>query len=282
MRDNKNSILLNRATQGLYAPGSTFKIVTTLAYMRDSSWDEEYQYQCDGEIKKDETVIHCAGNKAHGEESLEDSFAYSCNASFANISLGLDKKVLKQAAEDLLFNKKLPSVVVENECKKSQVSISDNMVDSELMMTAIGQGETMVSPYHMTLIAASIANGGILMKPYLVSEVQNYQGVQMKKTKPTRYGRLLSTEEAVVLKNYMESVVSYGTGQSLDNKDYVVAGKTGTAEYSTTDKTKVHSWFMGFSNPDNPELAIAVVIEGADNSGARAISVAEKVFEAYY
>lgn len=279
---DEESVLLNRATQGAYAPGSTFKVITTLEYLRENANYFDYSYKCKGKIKQEDTVIHCAGNTKHGKETLEDSFAYSCNASFANMALSMNRLSLKKTAEDLLFNKELPTVLAENECKKSIFAVNKNTIDSELMMTAIGQGETMVSPYHLTLIAAAIANGGVLMKPYLVSEIRNYKGVQIEKTKPSRYKRLMTTEEAVRLKDYMESVVEYGTGTSLNGKDYDVAGKTGTAEYSTTDKSKVHSWFMGFTNPDNPELAIAVVIEGADQSGAKAISVAEKVFEAYY
>ncbi len=279
---DEDSVLLNRATQGAYAPGSTFKLITTLEFMREDSSYANYEYKCKGKIKTEDTIIHCAGNNKHGKESLEDSFAYSCNASYANIGLSLNRSSFKATAEDLLFNKELPSVLAENEYKKSVFKVNHQTIDSELMMTAIGQGETMISPYHMTLIAATIANGGVLMKPYLVSEIQNYKGVGIEKTKPSRYKKLISTEEAVQLKKYMQSVIKYGTGKTLSGKEYEVAGKTGTAEYSTTDKSKVHSWFMGFTNPDNPELAIAVVIEGADQSGARAISVAEKIFEAYY
>ena len=281
---HKESVLLNRATQGAYAPGSTFKIVTTLEFMRENADFSSYRYKCNGkiELEEDDTVIHCAGMTKHGKENLEESLAYSCNTSYANMALSLNRSSYKKTAEDLLFNKELPNVLAENECKKSVFAVNNKTIDSELMMTAIGQGETMVSPYHMTLIAAAIANGGVLMKPYVVSEVRNYKGVSIEKTRPMRYKKLMSSVEAAQLKTYMESVVLYGTGKSLAGKEYEVAGKTGTAEYSTTDKSKVHSWFMGFTNPDNPELAIAVVIEGADQSGARAISVAEKVFEAYY
>ena len=91
----------------------------------------------------------------------------------------------------------------------------------------------------------------------------------------------MSSEESAQLKEYMKAVVDSGTASSLKNNIYTVAGKTGTAEYSS-DKEKAHSWFMGFTNMDNPELAISVVVESADNSGMSAVSVAKKVLNAYY
>lgn len=275
---DENSTLLNRATQGAYAPGSTFKLVTTLEYMKEYADFENYNYYCESAITHEGTTIHCAGNRAHGEESLADSLANSCNASYSNISLMLDKSSYRNTAEKLLFNKKLPSVLPYS---RSKFQVTKNTTDSELMMTAIGQGKTQVSPYHMTLISAAIANGGTLMKPYLVDHTENYTGTTVKKNVPEKYEKLMSSEEAAKLKEYMKGVVDYGTGTALGGENYTVAGKTGTAEYSS-DKEKSHSWFTGFTNVDNPELVISAVVEGADNSGMSAVSVAKRVLNAYY
>lgn len=133
----------------------------------------------------------------------------------------------------------------------------------------------------MALITSAIANGGTLMKPYLVDRITNYSGSVIKKYMPEKAGTLMQSGEAAKLKEYMEAVVTQGTGSILQSNSYTAAGKTGTAEYSS-DKSKSHSWFMGFSNVDNPELVISVVIEGADDTGAKAISVAKEVFDAYY
>ena len=149
------------------------------------------------------------------------------------------------------------------------------------MMTAIGQGKTQISPYHMTLISAAIANGGTLMKPYLVDHTENYTGTTVKKNVPEIYETLMTSEEAAKLKEYMEGVIDHGTGAALSGESYTVAGKTGTAEYSS-DKEKSHSWFTGFTNVDNPELVISAVVESADNSGMSAVSVAKQVLNAYY
>ena len=275
---DEDSRLLNRATQGAYAPGSVFKLVTTLAYMRENNDYNNYSYVCEGEITKDETTIHCAGNYAHGSETLADSLAYSCNASYANMGLTLDVKNYRNTAEDLLFNSKLPNLLPYTE---SKFQVTKSTTDAEIMMTAMGQGKTQVSPYHMTLISAAIANGGILMKPYLVDQIVNYTGSVVSKNMPEKYEKLMTSEEAAVLKSYMSGVVEYGTGTALKNSTYTVAGKTGTAEYSS-DKSKAHSWFTGFSNIENPEIVVTVVVESADQSGKSAVSVAKKVFDAYY
>lgn len=278
LSSSKESVLLNRATQGAYAPGSVFKLVTTLAYMRDDKNYTDYSYHCTGEIQYEGTTIHCAKNKAHGIQDLRIALANSCNTSYSNIGLSLNMTQYRKTAKDLLFNTELPSVLPY---RKSGFQLDENSSASEIMMTAIGQGKTQVSPYHMALITAGIANGGILMEPYLVDSVVSYTGEEITKNMPKKHAQLMTSGEAAQLKEYMKAVVDSGTAGALKNSDYTVAGKTGTAEYSS-DKEKVHSWFVGFTNMDNPELAISVVIESADNSGMSAVSVAKKVLNAYY
>lgn len=277
LNSSEESVLLNRATQGLYAPGSTFKIVTLLEYMRENSGYTGYSYDCSGSIEQAGTTIHCYNGKVHGELDLRDSFAYSCNSSFCNIGLTLDVNKYRSTAKDLLFNKKLPS---ELSSSKSTFALEEDDGDAAKMMTAMGQGETQVSPYHMALITSAIANGGKLMKPYLIDSVTNYTGTIIDKNEPEEYGELMSLDEAIALKDYMTSVVEYGTASVLAGREYTAAGKTGTAEYSS-DKNKDHSWFVGIANVDNPDLVISVIIEGSDGS-SKAVNVAKAVFDAYY
>ena len=163
---------------------------------------------------------------------------------------------------------------------KSSFSLEPGAGSADKMMTAMGQGKTQVSPYHMALITSAIANGGTLMKPYLVDSVTNYTGAVIDKNKPEKYKSLMTSEEAAKLKQYMSAVVDYGTASVLSGQSYTAAGKTGTAEYSS-DKEKDHSWFIGMTNVDNPELAISVIIESSDGS-AKAVNVAKQVFDAYY
>ena len=278
--DEENSPLLNRATQGSYAPGSTFKIVTTLAFMRQNSNYADYTYDCTGGITVGDTTIHCAGGSVHGHEDLESSLANSCNASFSNIGLSLNIPEYRKTAEDLLFNESLPGVL---DYTKSSFTLTEDSGSAEVMMTAMGQGNTMVSPYHMALITQAIANGGTLMEPYLVDSVTNYTGSEVRKNVPKSYRRLMTSEEAAQLKEYMTAVVEEGTASVLSGKSYTVAGKTGTAEYSMSDKDRTHSWFIGFTNVDDPELVITVITEGSDGSASgRAVSLAGQILDSYY
>ncbi len=274
---SENSQLLNRATQGLYVPGSTFKIVTALEYMKENPNYQDYLYDCTGEITIDDVTVHCAGNTAHGVVNLRDSLAYSCNTSFSNIGMSLNIESYRQTAEDLLFNQSLPCDLSSS---KSSFTLSEDDSVETRMHTAMGQGNTSVTPYHMALITAAIANDGTLMRPYLVDSVTNYQGTLVEQNEPSEYKDLMTISEANTLKDYMTSVVEYGTATSLSGRGYTVAGKTGTAEYSS-DKEKNHSWFVGMTNVDDPDLVISVIIESADGAG-RAVNIAKQVFDTYY
>lgn len=277
MNTDQDSVLLNRATQGQYAPGSTFKVVTALEYMRENPDYENYGYNCTGAIEKDGVTIRCYNGHVHGQVGFQDSLAYSCNTSFSNIGLSLDIKNFRETSKELLFNSKLPSVLPYS---KSSFSLEPGAGSADKMMTAMGQGKTQVSPYHMALITSAIANGGTLMKPYLVDSVNNYTGAVIDKNKPEKYKSLMTSEDAAKLKQYMSAVVDYGTASVLSGQSYTAAGKTGTAEYSS-DKEKDHSWFIGMTNVDNPELVISVIIESSDGT-AKAVDVAKQVFDAYY
>lgn len=277
LNSSEDSVLLNRATQGQYAPGSTFKVVTALEYMREHSDYANYSYNCTGAIEHGGLTIHCFNNHMHGQVDFADSIAYSCNASFSNIGLSLDVGRFRATAKELLFDSKLPSDLPYSE---SRFTLKKGASDGEKMMTAMGQGQTQVSPYHMALITSAIANGGTLMKPYLVEAVTNYSGTVVDENKPEKAGTLMTAGEASKLKEYMTDVVQYGTAAVLSGQGYTAAGKTGTAEYSS-DKEKDHSWFIGMTNVDNPDLVISVIIEASDGS-AKAVNVAKQVFDAYY
>lgn len=275
---DENSALLNRATQGLYAPGSTFKIMTTLEYMRENPGDySSYTYNCAGEITYGDTTIPCANHTVHGGEDLASSFANSCNSSFCNIGMGLDVSKFRDTASELLIGSKLPGDFTTS---KSSFLLSEEDSVAERMMTAMGQGKTQVSPYQMALITSAIANGGSLMRPYVVDSVTNYTCAIISETTPEKYRDLMTSEEAAQLKAYMTDVVSYGTGSVLSGQAYSAAGKTGTAEYGeSSDQT--HSWFVGFTNVDNPELVISVIVEES-NGNTRAVDVAKQIFDSYY
>ena len=276
--ESSESVLLNRVTQGLYPPGSTFKILTLLEYLREGNDLENWTYECNGSYTYEGVTINCYHGKSHGTVDLKTAFAKSCNGAFASIGLELDNEEFMETCEGLLFNSDIP---VSISSKQSSVKLTGDDEAGTIMQTAIGQATTEVTPLHMALITSAIANGGNLMKPYMIDSVENYTGDQVKKYMPSSYGKLMSTEETEILSEYMAEAVYSGTASALQNSAYTVAGKTGTAEYSS-DKSKSHAWFVGFSNVENPELVVCVVVEKSGAGSEYAVPVAKKIFDTYY
>ncbi|MGN0395936.1 MAG: peptidoglycan D,D-transpeptidase FtsI family protein [Coprococcus sp.] len=276
--DSDSSCLLNRATQGLYPPGSTFKVLTALEYIREHGNYKNYSYTCEGEDIFSGVGIHCYNYKVHGNINLKDSLAYSCNTSFSNIGLSLDKGKYRQLCEDFLFNKELP---YEGYYSKSSFVINADSDDSSMPQTAIGQGDTLITPLHNALIMSTIANGGVLMKPYIIDRIESCDGTVMKKFKPDTYGKIISSNEAATMCDLLTGVTEYGTASDyFYGAQYTIAGKTGTAEFNEAGDS--HSWFIGFSNIDNPDIVVCVIVENASSTGASASYIARQVFDAYY
>ncbi len=273
---DNNSALINRATQGLYPPGSTFKILTALEYIRENPNYKKYDYNCDGSDTFQGVKIKCYNNKKHGEETLKKSFAKSCNVSFANIGMKLDIKSFRQLCETFLFNKKLPTDLIYNQ---SSFELTANSNRSEIPQTAIGQGNTQISPFHNALITAVIANGGTLMNPYVVDRVETTDGNIVKKHMPTTYGTILSSEEAKIIKSFMKEVVEDGSATALKGLSYSVAGKTGSAEFDSNNNS--HAWFVGFAPVSQPKIVVSIIVEGAGTGSEYAVPIAKKIFDAY-
>ena len=279
VKDEDSTVLLNRVTQGLYPPGSTFKIVTALEYMRENPDSYgQYTYQCNGSYTSGQNTINCYHGSVHGYEDFTKSFAKSCNASFANIGMQLDRIQFNHTLNGLLFNQELPVAFAYH---KSKLEIGEETSDADIMQAAIGQGTTQITPLHLNMITCSIANGGMLMRPYLVDQVKNNEGNIIKQFHPDTYKRLLSEEEADALTDLMQEVVETGTGTRLSGLSYTAAGKTGSAEYSNV-KTESHAWFTGFAPVQDPEICVTIIIEGAGSGGDYAVPIAKRIFDEYF
>lgn len=275
---SSSSVLLNRATQGLYPPGSTFKILTLLEYIREGNDLENWTYECNGSYTENGVTINCYHGNSHGTVDLKTAFAKSCNGAFAKMGMEIDNIEFMHTCNELLFNTDLP---IDIPFKQSSVILDEDSDTGTVMQTAIGQATTEVTPMHMAMITAAIANGGNLMEPYFIESIENYTGEQVKKYMPSSYGKLMKAEEAALLTEYMTETVAIGTASKLQSEAYTAAGKTGTAEY-TTDKSKSHAWFVGFSNVEDPDLVVCVVVEGAGAGSEYAVPIAKKIFNAYY
>ena len=277
--DSESSVLLNRATQGLYPPGSVFKIFTTLEYVHENSDYEDYSFDCNGKFTEGDSVIHCYKNKRHGQEDLIGSFADSCNSSFASLGLTLNPDSFTELCDSLLFNTSLP---LRFESSKSSFSLDADADVSTVLETSIGQGKTLVTPMHMALVVSAIANDGVLMNPYLIDHTENYNGIVVDAYEPTEYGTLLSAEDASLMQTFMREVVEDGTGERLSGQSYTAAGKTGTAGFSTSSKAS-HAWFVGYAHrEDKEDIAVAVIVEDSGSGSEYAVPIAKKIFDAYY
>ena len=276
--ENTQGQLLNRVTQGLYPPGSTFKIVTALEYMRERPQDyKDYHFDCDGVYENGEYQIRCYHSTAHGSQDFVRAFANSCNGAFANLGLNLDLSGFAATAEDLLFNSSLPLSGLPY--SKSSFAMKEGADTWEILQTSMGQGATQITPIHNAMITAAIANGGTLMKPYLLDRVENGAGEEIKKFLPEAYGELMTAGEAAGLTELMEAVVTEGTGSAVRTDAYSAAAKTGSAEFETGKET--HAWFTGFAPAQDPKLVVTVIVEEAGSGGAVAGPIARTLFDLY-
>lgn len=276
--EGSDSVLVNRATQGLYPPGSTFKLITMLEYLREHKNDYgQYHYICDGTYELGNNTINCVRTTAHGDVDLFSSLAVSCNCSFINIGLSLDLDRYKKTAEKMLFNKELPTNLEYN---KSRFVLNGESSEWDIAQTSFGQGKTVITPFHLALITCTIANNGTLMVPYLVSSVESTNGMTVKKFKEEKYDTLITEKEASLLKKGMEQVVKDSFSWLFGGVEYTLAAKSGSAQYGTEGYE--HSLYASFSPADNPEIAVVAVVEGGPQRNTTAAEVTKQIYDYYY
>lgn len=276
--EGSDSVLVNRATQGLYPPGSTFKLITMLEYLREHKNDYgQYHYICDGTYELGNNTINCVRTTAHGDVDLFSSLAVSCNCSFINIGLSLDLDRYKKTAEKMLFNKELPTNLEYN---KSRFVLNGESSEWDIAQTSFGQGKTVITPFHLALITCTIANNGTLMEPYLVSSVESTNGMTVKKFKEEKYDTLITEKEASLLKKGMEQVVKDSFSWLFGGVEYTLAAKSGSAQYGTEGYE--HSLYASFSPADNPEIAVVAVVEGGPQRNTTAAEVTKQIYDYYY
>ncbi len=279
--DKNNSNLLNRVTQGLYPPGSTFKIITTLEYLREHDHSYAgYHFNCGGKFSYEDTTISCYHGSVHGSVDFPTSFAKSCNSSFANMATGFDPASYEQTLVDLMFDCKLPCDLPTS---VSKTAIEPGVDMHNLLQASIGQGQDAMSPIHLNMITCAIANEGVLMRPMLLDHVESDSGNNKVVTfESKKEKQLITKEESELLTELMTEVVKSGTGKRLQNDLYTSAGKTGSAEYSNYNKDYSHAWFTGFAPAEEPQIAVTIIIEGAGSGGEYAVPIAKRMFDVYF
>lgn len=277
IEDTDNSSLVNRASQGLYPPGSIFKLVTALEYIREypDSW-QDFTYTCPGVLAVDDYSIRCSGGTAHGTVDLKKAVEKSCNGAFATIGLMLNNESFTQLCNTLLFNQKMPFALASG---RSRFQLTADADKWEVLQTAFGQGNTQITPLHAAMIVAAIANGGEMKEPYIIERIENANGQKVQSFASEGSHRVMTGDEAALLKDFMVGVVLEGTGKSVKSKDYQAAAKTGSAQFESGKET--HAWFVAFAPADDPKLAISIVLEETGAGGTNAGPIAKKIFDTY-
>ncbi len=278
--ENGNSNLVNRATQGLYSPGSTFKILVALEYIRENPETYmDFSFNCDSVYEIGDYSIKCSKLTSHGIVDFVSAFAHSCNGAFATIGQTLDISSLYQLCEDMGYNRSLSISLLSN---ASKFNLTNDEFLWDVLQTSIGQGTTQITPLHNAMIAAAIANDGVMMKPYLIDSIQDPEGNIITSYLSEEYLTVMSAEESDILTELMRAVVTEGTGYRAEGSNYQVAGKTGSAEWSTDKET--HAWFIGFAGETytNPEIANRVIVEEGRSGGSVEAPIAKAVFDAYF
>ena len=261
----EDTAFLNRCLQGLYTPGSVFKIVTLASAVTNDPDVIGQSFTCSGEWEYDGGHIVCAGGTSHGTLNLKNAFKRSCNVTFGKLAYQLGLERLRDTAERFGFNEnfKFGDFVVYNSAFPTEVSSMNGLV-----WAGIGQGEVLVTPLHMAMIAGSVANGGMMMKPWLIQQITNSTGSVTQSGAPTAYRQVLSASAASKIAEYMYETVQSGTATRARIDGYTVCGKTGSAEVSDDKSVETNAWFTGFLYDDSHPYAISVVIEGG-GAGAR-------------
>lgn len=254
-----NNPMLDRALNQTYPPGSTFKLVTASAALSSGQYNPQsvipaptvLPYPNSTKSLKNFAGETCGDGKT---TTLIDALTISCNTAFGNLGETLGQDALRRQAEAFGFNNSF-SVPM-----KSATSVFPANLDAaQTIQSAIGQFNVRATPLQMAMIAACIANGGTLMKPYLVKQLVGPNLAVIDTTKPTPIRQAISAQVAAQLTQMMESVVDKGTGTTAQIPGVKVAGKTGTAE--NAEGKPPHAWFVSFAPADQPKIAIAVVVE---------------------
>ena len=272
--------LSNRAAREIYPPGSTFKLVTAAAALEDGKTPDSTVKSPDRlKLPNTRVFLPNSGNCGGTEITLTQALKVSCNTAFANLGLEVGEDKLREQAQAFGFDQRhlddLGGVASQ---------FPDKLNKAQLALSSIGQYDVAASPLQMAMVSAAIANDGVLMDPYIVSNVRSHDLKPIETHQAQVLSKAMTPENAKELQQMMAAVVSEGTGHNAQIPGVEVAGKTGTAQ--SDPKRKPFAWFTSFAPVDDPKVAVAVIVEDADiprndiAGGRVAAPIAKAVMEA--
>jgi len=271
--------MLNRAISQTYPPGSTFKVITTAAALSSGKYNPDSEIPAPNKLTfpNGKPLANFAGETCSPSqrESLRDALRQSCNTAYAKLGIAVGSDAIQKQAQAFGFGQ---SLQIPMTTAKSNVPLEHDA--PFVAQEAIGQHDDAVTPLQMAMVAAGIANHGIVMKPYLVAQERAPDSSVLSQTQPQELGRAVSEGVAAQLTSMMQTVVQSGTGTAAQIPGVAVAGKTGTAQHGGPAP---YTWFISFAPAANPQVAVAVVVENTDphgTGGTVAAPIAKQVMEA--
>ena len=265
--------LLNRAVQGMYPPGSTIKPMIADATLTEGVAGEQEIFDCTGvlDVGGGHSIRESHG-EVHGRTDLRKALTESCNVVFGTLGIRLGDAKLKKTFERFGFDREIGGEIL---MEQSHLPDFGRLGNGDQAQTAIGQSSLLVTPMHMALLAAAYANGGTIMKPYLIQQVIAPGGTAIQNTQPQVWLKAATTPEmAAKIDGFMEDVVTKGTGRRAQVSGVRVTGKTGTAENAAGED---HAWFIGSAELRNRKIAFAIIVENAGGGGLQAAPIARKI-----
>jgi len=274
LADDSARPLDNRAIAGrTYPPGSTFKLVTAAAALEGGAVTPDQQIPAPDQLQlpQSSSVLNNFGGEScspTGTTTLADALRTSCNTAFAQLGIDLGPEALDEQAKAFGFDSRM-SIPLQVTSSQFPLEVDGATIDSaKTALSAIGQYDVKVTPMQVAMISAAIANGGTLMQPYMIDRVRTPDLTVAVETDPEEIGTPISRETADTLRDMMIGVVQDGTGTSAQISGVQVAGKSGTAE--TTADAAPHAWFTSFAPADDPQVAVAVIVENGGDAGNEA------------
>jgi len=290
--------LQNKVIQGAYPPGSTFKLITAIAGLEEGIIDESTTFYCYGKRRVGNRDFRCWRESGHGRVNIHKAIVESCDVFFYELGLKLGPdKIAKYARMFGLGEKtniglpgELSGNVPDTLWKKKKYKQS--WYDGDTLPYAIGQGYLTVTPLQLALAYATFANGGTLLKPVIVKEIETSDGKIIQEQIPTvRSDVRMSSKTLDIIRKALIGVVneSGGTGYAARVPDIVVAGKTGTAQVKSFKERKKqsgflndHAWFVGFAPAYDPEIVVCAFIMHGGHGGGVAAPVVREVIDKFY
>lgn len=267
---------VRKSTNETYFPGSTFKVITAASLIENGM--DDFTFDDTDELTVKIKNYGEGKGKFLGETNLESGFKNSSNIYFSEAANELGKEALLSTARDFMFDE---SITLDRLTMAKSKLPAEVTSPGDITNTALGQGDVQASPLHLAMISSAIANGGVMMQPYLISEISGTAGF---KTKPRELATCVSNSTADKLKELMRLCVAEGTGSAASIYGKDVCGKTGTAEVDV-EKGIAHALFIGFAPYDDPEIAICVVVENLphkNTGGTVAAPIARRVLQKYF